>query len=189
MYKASVAVFCSCRTYLPEPYNQLAFSTGMAIARHELRLVYGGARHGLMGLAADGALEAGGQVFGVLPEFIQDVEPPHEGIQELVMAKTMPERKGLMFGAADATLVLPGGVGTMDEFFEMLVFNALGQTNDLIAVYDPTGFYDGIIQWLRRAEEEKFIRTFAELNFAIIKTEAELESWLRTVAERGRTKG
>lgn len=122
----SICVFCGTRTGTEPRYEALAAETGRAVAAAGMRLVYGGAEAGLMGVTARAALDAGGKVFGVIPEFLIPVEGRLDGA-EIRITATMAARKAMMVEEADAFLILPGGAGTLEEVFDMVMLAQLGR--------------------------------------------------------------
>lgn len=122
----SVAVFCGASSGDDPVYHREATRLGVALAQAGLRLVYGGGRIGLMGAVADGALSTGGTVVGVIPDFLSQREVAHAGVSELIVTDSMHTRKRRMFELADAFVILPGGLGTYDETFEILTWRQLG---------------------------------------------------------------
>lgn len=127
------------------------------MVKKDLALVYGGASVGLMGMLADQVLELGGQAIGVIPKSIQRREIVHTGLTELYETETMHERKATMANLSDAFLILPGGFGTLDEFFEVTTWAQLGSHTKPIGVLNTCGYYDGLFTFFRRAIEEQFI--------------------------------
>jgi len=127
-----------------EIFKNVTRKLGIAIARRNIGLVYGGAKVGLMGEIADAVLAAGGNVIGVLPTFLQQKELAHEGLTELVLVNTMHERKTRMNELCDGVLALPGGFGTMEELFEMLTWGQLGLHKKPVGVLNIGGFYDSL---------------------------------------------
>lgn len=116
----NVCVYCGASSAADEVYKKAARDTGRALASAGVRMVYGGGKSGLMGIAADAALAAGGKVTGIFPKFLEKFEPAHDGLTDHQIVDTMHERKQRMAKLADAFVVLPGGFGTLDEFFEIL---------------------------------------------------------------------
>jgi uncharacterized protein (TIGR00730 family) len=137
----SLCVFCGSSSRVAESYRHAAGELGAAMAKRGIRLVYGGGRIGLMGILADAALGAGGEVVGVIPEFLRGLEVAHEGLSELHVVPTMHERKRMMFELADAFVVLPGGIGTLDESIEIASWKQLGLHDKPIVVFDVAGFW------------------------------------------------
>jgi uncharacterized protein (TIGR00730 family) len=135
----SVAVFCGASPGHLPAYREAALALGRGLAQAEMRLVYGGGRVGLMGAVADGALAAGGTVVGVIPEFLTRSEVAHEGVGEMIVTDSMHSRKRLMFEMSDAFVSFPGGLGTLDETFEILTWRQLGLHDKPILLTDVAG--------------------------------------------------
>ncbi len=154
----SVCVFCGSSTGKGDQYLKLARNVGKTFAQSRIKLIYGGASAGCMGAVADGALENGGEVMGILPQILKDKELAHKGLTKLKIIQTLAERKELMIEESDAFLSIPGGFGTMDEFFEVLTWNQLGLIQKPIALLNHKGFYDSLIQFLNEMKKLEFIR-------------------------------
>ncbi len=131
--------------------------TGAEIARRGLRLVYGGARVGLMGALADAALASGGEVVGVIPQALVDKEVAHTGLSRLHVVESMHDRKALMNEIAQAFLALPGGLGTLDELFETLTWAQLGFHHKPVALLNVDGYFDPLLQFCERAVADGFL--------------------------------
>lgn len=140
----SIVVFCGSSDGYDETYRELAYELGQVLATQHIRIIYGGARIGLMGALADGALDNGGKVIGVIPTFLQTKEVMHHGITELIKVNTMHERKMKMHELSDAVIILPGGWGTMDEMFEMLTWGQMGLHQKPIGLLNINGYYDSL---------------------------------------------
>ncbi len=134
----------------------IAREAGAFIARRGWGIVYGGSRNGLMGALADAALAEGGKVTGVIPHFLKNLEVAHAGLTELRMTHTMHERQVDMAALADAFLVLPGGLGTLAEFFEIVTWKQLGLHGKPIAVLNSFGYWDLLLAFLGHTENERF---------------------------------
>lgn len=154
----AVCVFCGSNFGNGEGYAEAARDTGEAIARAGLKLVYGGARVGLMGTVADAALEAGGKVVGVLPRALQEKELAHEGLSELHIVDSMHERKATMAELSDAFIALPGGAGTLEELFEIWTWGQLGLHQKPCGFLNTTGFYDQLLGFLDHQRDEGFVK-------------------------------
>ncbi len=141
---SSLGVFCGSSSRVAAVYREAAAALGVAIAARGWRLVYGGGRIGLMGLLADAALAAGGEVVGVIPEFLRGLEVAHTGLSELRVVPTMHDRKRAMFDLADAFVVLPGGLGTLDETIEIVTWKQLGLHDKPLVLIDIGGFWKGL---------------------------------------------
>jgi len=151
-------VFCGSSAGNKEVYVQQAYALGKALAQHKIGVVYGGAKVGLMGAIADGALTNGGEVIGVLPHFLAAVELGHGGLSELIFVETMHERKAKMDELSDGIIALPGGFGTLEEFFEMLTWGQLGLHKKPIALFNVDGFYDPLLQMMDTMVKQGFLK-------------------------------
>ena len=153
----SVCVYCGSNAGARPIYAERAAQLGTRIAQEGLALVYGGGNVGLMGIAADAALAAAGEVIGVIPEQLVGWEVAHRGLTRLDVVSNMHERKARMFDLSDAFVALPGGFGTLDEMFEMLTWRQLGLGDKPCAFLDVDGFYEPLIAMLDRMVEERFL--------------------------------
>ncbi len=154
----SIAVYCGSSFGAEELYKQHAFALGKTLAERGITVVYGGANVGLMGEVAEGALQEGGKVIGVLPRFLQRKELAHEGLSELHLVETMHERKLKMNDLCDGVIALPGGFGTMEELFEMLTWGQLGLHAKPVALLNTGGFYDGLLAFLDTMSNHGFLK-------------------------------
>ena len=141
-----IVVFCGSSAGHQPGYIQHATLLVSSLAKRNITLVYGGAKVGLMGAVADGALNAGGEVIGVLPHFLQQKELAHAGLTDLILVDTMHERKTKMNELCDGVIALPGGFGTMEELFEMLTWGQLGLHKKPVGLLNVNGFYDTLLQ-------------------------------------------
>ena len=153
----AICVYCGSNAGSRPAYAERAAALGERIAREGLALVYGGGNVGLMGLAADAALAAGGEVIGVIPEQLVTWEVAHKGVSRLEVVANMHERKMRMFDLSDAFVALPGGFGTLDEMFEMLTWRQLGIGDKPCAFLDVDGFYAPLLQMIDRMVAERFL--------------------------------
>lgn len=153
----SICVYLGSREGYDPRFREAAVTLGRAIAEHGMTLVYGGARVGLMGALADAALTAGGEVTGVIPHHLVDRELAHDGLTTLVRVADMHERKASMAAHADAFIALPGGIGTLEELFEIWTWQYLGLHDKPIAVLDVDGFYQPLLEFLDRTVEAGFL--------------------------------
>lgn len=144
----SITVFCASSFGTDENFTTQTKLLGQALARRNIRLIYGGANVGLMGVIADSVLQAGGEVTGVLTYFLQDREIAHTGLTELIMVNSMHERKTKMNDLCDGVIALPGGFGTLEELFEMLTWGQLGLHKKPVGILNVNGFYDNLISLL-----------------------------------------
>jgi uncharacterized protein (TIGR00730 family) len=153
-----ICVFCGSRTGARESYATAARAAGTAIAARGLELVYGGGHVGLMGVVADAALAAGGRVIGIIPTLLAKKEVAHERLSELHVVRTMHERKAMMAELSDAFLILPGGVGTLEEFFEIWTWAQIGEHEKPFGLVNVDGFYNGLLAFLDTSVNEGFLR-------------------------------
>ena len=153
-----ICVFCGSSCGSCAEFTHVAAETGELIARRGLGLVYGGGHVGLMGVTADAALRSGGQVSGVITQALQNREVAHEGLTELHVVRTMHERKAMMAALSDGFLVLPGGIGTMEEFFEAWTWGQLGEHTKPVGLVNVAGYFDGLIAFLDTMLKEGFLK-------------------------------
>lgn len=153
-----VTVFCGSSFGTDEIYKTQAILLGNKLAEENIGLVYGGANVGLMGAVADGVLEKGGEVFGVLPNFLRSKEIAHDHLTELFLVETMHERKTKMNDLCDGVIALPGGFGTLEEFFEMLTWAQLGLHKKPIAILNIDRFYDSLITFIQTTVDKGFLK-------------------------------
>jgi uncharacterized protein (TIGR00730 family) len=154
----SICVFCGSSLGARSSYADGARAMGRELARRGLTLVYGGGSVGLMGVVADAALEAGGQVHGVIPASLEAKEVGHRGLTRKDVVQTMHERKARMMELADGFIAMPGGIGTYEEVFEVWTWAQLGIHHKPIGFYDVDGFYDELIHFLDKATSHGFVR-------------------------------
>jgi uncharacterized protein (TIGR00730 family) len=152
----SICVFCGSRRGHREEYAQAARKLGAILAENEVALVYGGGGIGLMGEVANAALERGGHVTGIMPDFLRDVEPPSYSVSEFVLTANMHERKAEMYERSDAFCVLPGGIGTLEEAVEMVSWAYLKRHAKPIVFVDINGYWDSLLQLVDFIVDEGF---------------------------------
>ena len=152
----SVAVFCGSRLGADPAHRIAAVALGAGLAAAGLRLVYGGGNVGLMGAVADGALGGGGEVLGIIPEFLQRREVAHDGVQRMILTDNMHDRKRQMFEASDAFVTMPGGLGTFDETIEITTWRQLGLHDKPILVCDIGGWAQPYLALLDAAVRQGF---------------------------------
>jgi uncharacterized protein (TIGR00730 family) len=174
-----LAVYCGSATPGDGRYVALAREVGEALAARGIGVVYGGGKLGLMGALADGALAAGGEVIGVIPEAMVQAEVANLACSELRVVATMHERKQAFTDLADGFLTLPGGVGTMDELWEALSWAQLGYHAKPVGLLNAFGFYDRLIEFNRHMVEVGFVRP---VHAEILIAESELGALLQRMA-------
>jgi len=159
-----VTVYAASSQALERLYIEAAERLGRVLAEAGLRIVYGGGSTGLMGAMADGAIATGGEVHGIIPEFLTRVEHGHQRLRQLEIVADMRIRKARMLEEADAVVALPGGCGTFEELFEALTLKRLGQFLGPIILVNTGGYYDGLIEFLDHSVRQRFMnRTHLEL--------------------------
>jgi len=154
----NITVFCGSSFGSDEIYKEQAALLGQTLAKQNIQLIYGGANVGLMGAVADGVLNSGGKAIGVLPHFLQSKEIAHQQLTELILVETMHERKTKMNDLCDGVIVLPGGYGTLEEFFEMITWAQLGLHKKPIAILNIDGFYDDLIKLIQTMVDKGFLK-------------------------------
>ena len=154
----NIGVFCGSREKVPSVFRAVAREVGTLLANRGHGLVYGGGGTGLMGEVARGALAAGGSVMGVIPSFMVGREIMLKSVKDMRVVRDMAERKALMISQSDAFLVLPGGVGTLEELFEVWSGGSLSQHDKPVALLNASGFYDHLLRFLDRAADDAFVR-------------------------------
>ena len=152
----SVCVFCASSDVIPQKYKDVASWLGEFCAGQGLRIVYGGAQDGLMGTLADAALAKDGCVVGVMPEILSGRERAHTGLSELHITKDMHERQQKMSDLADAFLILPGGMGTLAEFFEILTWKHIGIHDKPIVLLNIEGYWNPLLNMIDQSMEQGF---------------------------------
>ena len=153
-----LCVFCGSSHGANPAYAEAAKTAGNELARRGIGLVYGGGNIGLMGVIADAVLAAGGHVIGVIPEALMAKEVGHRGLPDLRVVKTMHERKALMAELSDGFVALPGGIGTFEEFFEIVTWAQLGLHSKPCALLNVNGFYDPLLHLMDHAIAERFVK-------------------------------
>lgn len=154
----NVCVYCASSQQARPVFYQAAEDLGRTLAKAGTSITYGGGAVGMMGTIADAALEAGGEVFGVLPEFMQELEWGHKGLTDLILTADMHARKTRMIQDADAVIALAGGCGTLEELLEAITWKRLALHGKPIVMLNTDGFFDPLAEMLRRSIEEKFMR-------------------------------
>jgi uncharacterized protein (TIGR00730 family) len=153
----SICVYCGSRPGTEPGFSDTARQVGQWIGEHGGQLVYGGGRNGLMGIVADATLAAGGRVVGVIPKALVEKEWAHTGCTELHIVDTMHERKRIMAEHADAFLSLPGGIGTLEEFFEVWTWRQLGYHAKPVGLLNLNGYYDHLLAFLATSVSSGFM--------------------------------
>ena len=171
----SLAVFCGSKSGVNPLFMQHAKQLGNIIAEKNITLIYGGSSKGIMGAVANGCLEKNGKVIGIIPKVLLEWEQQHRSLSELHEVTDMHVRKALIYEKCDAALMLPGGYGTLDEFFEMLTWNQLSIHDKKLFVLNSAGFYDHLFAHLKKMEEENFLYDDIFKRISIVNEPDELE--------------
>jgi hypothetical protein len=160
----SICVFCGSSSGSSPAYTEKAIALGNLFAVKNITLVYGGSNVGLMRVIADTMLEAGGKVIGVMPHNLINREVAHKGLTEFHVVETMAERKEVMDKLSDAFISMPGGVGTLDELFEVMSWNQLELINKPVALYNVLGYYDQLLAFLDHSVDQRFVKPEHRVN-------------------------
>lgn len=153
----SICVYCGSSEKMPEVYLQAAAEMGKVIAGRGLRLIYGAGSTGMMGVLADAALQAGGEVYGVIPHYFNTPVLAHPNLTELEIVDTLHQRKARMVELADAFIALPGGYGTLEEFFEVITWAQIGLHQKPVGLLNVNGYYDLLLAVIEQARQQGFI--------------------------------
>ena len=163
-----ICVFCGSSKGDREAYPQAAAEFGSLLAAHGAGLVYGGASVGLMGAVADAVLQAGGDVTGVIPQSLVDKEIAHSGLTQMHIVDTMHERKALMAKLSDGFVALPGGIGTLEELFEMWTWAQIGLHDKPCVLLNVTGYYDELIRFLDKMTDSGYLKAPSRSQLKIV---------------------
>jgi uncharacterized protein (TIGR00730 family) len=154
----SICIFCGSSSGSSPVYSEKAIALGKLFIDKGITLVYGGSNVGLMRVIADTMLEAGGRVIGVMPHNLINREVAHKGLTEFHVVETMAERKEVMDRLSDAFIAMPGGVGTLDELFEVMSWNQLELITKPVALYNVLGYYDQLLAFLDHSVDQRFVK-------------------------------
>ena len=176
----AVCIYCGSSLGNKPFYADLARAMGASLARRGIALVYGGAAVGLMGTVADATLAAGGHVVGVIPQALMDREVGHAGLTEMHLVQTMHERKQLMATRADAFIALPGGIGTLEELYEVWSWQQLGYHDKPVALLNVDGYYDALLEFTRVTHARGFV---SDAQFSALMVDDDAARLLERVCE------
>lgn len=154
----SVAVYCGSSSGANGVYREQAAGLGSFFAKHGIHVIYGGGKVGLMGAVADAVLEAGGQITGVIPDFLKLKEVAHDGLSELICVENMHQRKALITDMSDGAIALPGGLGTLDELFEMLTWGQLGLHAKPVGLLNTNNYFSPVLGAIEQMISEGFLK-------------------------------
>lgn len=174
-----IVVYCGANSGNNPAYEKAAATVGRTLAEQGIGLVYGGGGVGLMGVVADAALAAGGEVIGVIPEALKALEVGHKNLTAMHVVPDMHSRKAMMLGLADAVIAMPGGFGTMDELFEALTWSQLDYHRKLCGLLNVAGYYDHLIAWINHSVEAGLVKAVNQELIVSSESVAELLDGLR----------
>jgi len=160
----SICIFCGSSSGSNPDYTLKTIELGKLLAKNNITLVYGGSNVGLMRVIADTMMEAGGKVIGVMPHTLIEREVAHKGITEFHVVETMAERKAVMDQLSDAFIAMPGGVGTLDELFEVMSWNQLELITKPVALFNVLGYYDQLLAFLDHSVDQRFVKPEHRIN-------------------------
>jgi uncharacterized protein (TIGR00730 family) len=158
IYMKRIVVFCGSSLGFNPTYKQAAKELGAYFVQHQIGLVYGGGKIGMMGEIANSILEKNGEVIGVIPKLLEKEEVLHSGVEEMIVCKNMSERKVIMSKMIDGYITLPGGFGTLDELFEALTLNQLQIEQKPVGILNVNGFFDSILMQIDKMVEEGYVK-------------------------------
>jgi uncharacterized protein (TIGR00730 family) len=176
----SVCVYCGSRTGATPSHVEAAREVGRLIGERGWRLVYGGGKVGLMGVVADAAMAAGANVIGVIPQALMQREVGHQGITQLQVVQTMHQRKQAMAERSDAFIALPGGIGTLEELYEVWTWRQIGYHDRPVGLLNTEGYYDGLLGFMDRMVAEGYL---SSPQFDVLQVRSEPTDLLDRMAE------
>jgi uncharacterized protein (TIGR00730 family) len=174
----SLAVFCGSKTGNNPQFAEEAVGLGHVLASKKITLIYGGGNKGIMGAVSNAVLERNGKVVGIIPEILKEREHHHAGITELIIVDDMHTRKKILYEKCDAAIILPGGFGTMDEFFEMLTWNQLSIHDKKIFILNTAGFYDHLLAFAQTMQQQGFLYDKIEDKLVVLNKAGEILKYL-----------
>lgn len=164
----SICVYCGSRRSISESHREAAVETGRLLANQGIRLIYGGGHVGMMGILADAALAADGEVIGVIPVDLREREVAHDRLTRLHVVKDMHQRKALMAQLAEGFIAMPGGLGTLEELFEMLTWRQIGIHAKPVGILNIDGYFDHLLSFLDQAVTEGYINTEDRMRLPLV---------------------
>ena len=174
----SLAVFCGSKSGKNPEFVKQATALGHLLAAKKIPLIYGGGNKGIMGAISNAVLKKEGKVIGIIPEILKDREHHHGGITELIIVDDMHSRKKMLYEKCDAAIILPGGYGTMDEFFEMITWNQLSIHDKKIFILNTAGFYDHLLAFAQTMQNEDFLYDKIEDKLVVLTSPEDLKNYL-----------
>ncbi len=178
----SICVYCGASPGRDSAFTEAAQNLGRIMADEHIRLVYGGGKLGLMGEIAQSVVAHGGEVTGIIPDFLRDMEQMYEGAQEAIVVPDMHTRKRQMFEKADAFVAMPGGIGTLEELVEMMTWAQLGRHKKPILMLSINGFWQPLLKLYEHMRDQGFIRPNLDLSYVVAKRAEDVLPMLREAA-------
>jgi uncharacterized protein (TIGR00730 family) len=179
----SVTVFCGSKSGNQTGFTNQATLLGKALGENEIQLVYGGGGKGIMGAIANAVLANNGMVIGIIPKLLLEWEAQHQGLTELIVTDTMHDRKKILYDKADVAIILPGGMGTMDELFEMLTWNNLNIHQKKVIILNWEGFYTPLISLMDHMHTEGFMYEDWRTRITVVKDANEVMETINAWSE------
>ena len=176
----SIAVYCSSSNKVNDEYKDEARKIGLLLAQKKIKIVYGGGNMGLMGILSNSALDSGGEVYGVITNHLIDIEKRNDSLNNIKVVDSMHERKIEMYNNADAFLIFPGGIGTLEEFFEVYSWKQLHLHNRPIIIYNYKNFWDDLIKLIENLIKKNFADENMKEAYKIINNHNDLDKLLET---------
>lgn len=173
----NLTVFCGSKTGNEPIFCEHAAQLGHLLASKNITLIYGGGNKGMMGSLANSVLDSGGKAIGIMPKILAVKEHAHTGLTEMIVVRDMHTRKKLLYKKGDAALVLAGGYGTMDEFFELLTWDQLDLHDKKIFIVNSNGFYEHLVAFLKKVESENFLYHQISDHIIIVSEPSELNAY------------
>ncbi|MCG8493674.1 MAG: TIGR00730 family Rossman fold protein [Sneathiellales bacterium] len=180
---SSLCVYCGSRMPAEPAISEAAKNLGTQLGQNGIQLVYGGGHVGLMGITADATLDAGGKVIGIIPEHLHDIEVGHENLTELYVVDSMHTRKQMMFEKSDAFVVLPGGIGTLDETFEMITWRQLKLHDKPIILVNYLGYWQPFLDLMDHMINQGFVETEVFSYFQVVEGLEEILPALKSLPD------
>ena len=176
-----ICVFAGSSSGKNQNYKLISNELGQLIAKQNFHLFYGGGNTGLMGAVADSCLEAGGKVTGVIPKFLCDIEVDHKGLTDIIMTKTMHERKSIMYDKASVFIALPGGIGTLEELMEVLTWKQLRQIKSKILIVNTDNYWENLFKLFDDLVDNEFMKKFNLTNYVEVRSILDIEKEIKSI--------
>ncbi len=183
MFPMQVCIYCASSSKIHSDYFAATEDLAIQLVKHKIKIVFGGGSSGLMGKLADTTLEHGGQIRGIMPQFMNEVEWGHRGVSDFIYTNTMHERKAKFLEGTDALIALPGGVGTYEELFEALTLKKLAQFTKPIVLLNTRNYFDAFMQLMQHMVNEGFLSEQYLSSFILVEKPQQVISVLKTTKD------